>query len=272
VCVQVHICNLSMYAHFHFPFFYFIKHTYIFYHCHHCSVSINTYTANNVCVLYLHSSSPITQVRDAWSAYKSAQEKAAIREADYQEDMSQLERAKSSDREGMTVHVQSMQEELKAKRQEVSSIRLEHERVVKLWHTLQEESKEWMSKKEHLEASLEVAQANNNQSLQGLREELRQKDSYIDTLQSEHSNVMRHAHQRHDDVEQANSDLTSTLIAKERELTRLSVQQQQQAAAGGRDSALQAEVSRLLMQVSIDFVVTMLCLFVFAASACNVQR
>ena len=51
----------------------------------------------------------LVQVREAWEAYKSAQEKAALREADYQEDMTQLERAKTSDREGMTAHVKAME-------------------------------------------------------------------------------------------------------------------------------------------------------------------
>lgn len=187
-------------------------------------------------------------MRDAWGAYKSSQEKAALRESDYQEDMSQLERAKNTDREGMAVHVQSMEEELKSNRAETAVIRTEHERVVKLLHTVQEEAKEWMSSKAKLEASLAVAQANSNHSLQGLREEIMNKDAYIESLQNEHSNVMRNAHQRYDDLEKANSDLTSTLMAKERELSRLSAEQL--SSVGGRDSALQAEVSKLCMQVN----------------------
>ena len=186
-------------------------------------------------------------MREAWEAYKLSQEKAAIREADYQEDMSQLERAKNSDKEGMALHVKTMEKELESLRSENSTIRSEHERVVKLLHGIQEESKEWMSKKAHLESSLEIAQANSNQSLEGLREELRIKDSYIETLQSEHSKVMRNAHQRYDDLEQSYADLTTTLMAKEREVTRLT---QQQQLTHDQDGSLQAEVSKLQLQVS----------------------
>ena len=108
--------------------------------------------------------------------------------------------------------------ELQTRRNEASTIRAEHERVVHVLHTLQEESKDWIAKRDNLEASLETAQANNNQSLQGLREEIRNKDAYIESLQSEHSNVMRNAHQRHDALEQGNSELTSSLMMKERKL------------------------------------------------------
>ena len=174
-----------------------------------------------------------------------------MREADYQEDMSQLERAKSTDREGMTAHVKSMEKELESKRTEMKSIRAEHERVTKLMHALQEETNEWMSTRDSLEARLKVAEANNNQSLQGLREELRQKDSYIETLQSEHSIATRSAHQRHDDLEQANSDLTATLMSKERELTKLSQMMQQSGSGGGRDGLLQSDLSKLRVQVRV---------------------
>ncbi len=165
------------------------------------------------------------QVREAWEAYKTSQEKAALREAEYQEDMRLLERAKSSDREGMTIHVQDMERELKEKRVEVSTLRLEHDRVTAKLQALEEDAKDWMSRRDSLEASLEVAQANNNQSLQGLREELRGKEVYIETLQAEHSNVMRQTHKRQEAMERANADLASSLMTKERELARITQQQ-----------------------------------------------
>ena len=107
--------------------------------------------------------------------------------------------------------------------------------------------KVWTANKDALEARLKIAEANNNQSLHGLREEIRSKDLYIENLQGEHSNVMRQAHKQQEILERDNAALTSTLTMKERELGRVVQSQQQQTA--GRENDIQHDLTKLQIQV-----------------------
>jgi hypothetical protein len=53
---------------------------------------------------------------------------------------------------------------------------------------------------------------------QSLRVELQQAESLTEQLRSEHGAWMRQAHKRQEELEEANSELTRTLMSKEREV------------------------------------------------------
>ncbi len=125
------------------------------------------------------------EVKEAWEAYKGVQEKAALREAELLDEISELglpylffldwclEKAKSVDRQAMVTRLTTLEMMQQTTELEIQTLRKENTELVAKMATIDIETAQWKEEEIILREELQEAKLNSNQNLDGLREELR---------------------------------------------------------------------------------------------------
>jgi len=161
------------------------------------------------------------EVVEAWEAYKTAQEKAAAREEELQDEIKEIERAKSTDRQAVTSRLTELESTVAARDALIETLKGEVGTLRSRVTTLDNLQKEWSVREATLLEDLQEARLNSSQNMKGVREELRAAELSAETLRTEHAAWMRQAHRRQEELEKANSELTETIMQREREIMRL---------------------------------------------------
>lgn len=212
------------------------------------------------------------EVLEAWDSYKGAQEKAAVREDELQDEIKQIQKAKSLDRQQMinqiTKLTTDMEEALEKvrvnalerdqaylKAAEFAHVRMTYEAsylAIDLIGYLLQIEEQWQRKLDELSQELLEARSGSMQGVHTLREELAVALQTNETIRSEHASILRLSQSKQAELEQANAQLSLSLAEKQREISKLkaavqdSTNNYRDPNNDGRDlELLQLQVSQL---------------------------
>ena len=161
------------------------------------------------------------EVQEAWDSYKVAQEKAAIREAELQDELKQVQKAKQTDKQSLLSQMGKVGEEVDEAVKQMRSMQAERDSLQGQLRQMMDANSHRAAKEAALEGQLAEARAGSIQGAQGLREEMRAIVSSSEQMRQEHASLVRQSQVRQAELEQANVELTIGITEKQREVTRL---------------------------------------------------
>ena len=188
-----------------------------------------------------------TEVQEAWNTYQAAQEKAAAREAELQEEIRALQKAKKTDKQQMLAQLTTLDNDREEALRGMRAAQAERQEVLDMLENERSRGEDWLQREKELLSELSEARAGSIQGVQGLRDELRAAAALSDQLRSEHASLLRQSQKRQAELEEANAELVQGLADKQRELLRTKAALE----AGGRDEASAREVESLQSQARV---------------------
>jgi len=188
-----------------------------------------------------------TEVQEAWNTYQAAQEKAAAREAELQEEIRALQKAKKTDKQQMLAQLTTLGNDRDEALRGMRAAQAERQEALDMLENERSRGEEWLQREKELLSELSEARAGSIQGVQGLRDELRAAAALSDQLRSEHASLLRQSQKRQAELEEANAELVQGLADKQRELLRTKAALE----AGGRDEASAREVESLQSQARV---------------------
>lgn len=94
------------------------------------------------------------EVQEAWGSYKSSQEKAALREAELQDEIRQLQRAKQTDKQSLLSQMGKVGEEVDGAVKQMRTMQVERDNLQSQLRTLMDDSAKWEAREAALEGQL----------------------------------------------------------------------------------------------------------------------
>lgn len=187
-----------------------------------------------------------TEVQEAWNSYQAAQERAAAREAELQEEVRAVQKAKKTDKQQMLTQLTTLgndrDEALKAMR----AAQAERQELADLVAADRAHQEERHSREAALLDELNEARAGSIQGVAGLRDELRAAVVLTETVRAEHASLMRQTQTRQAELEEANAELVQGIAQKQRELARV----KSALEKGHANDSNSKEMDLLMQQVS----------------------
>jgi predicted nucleic acid-binding Zn-ribbon protein len=188
------------------------------------------------------------EVQEAWDSYKVAQERAALREAELQDELKQVQKAKHTDKQSLLSQMGKVGEEVDGAVKQMRAMQAERDSLQGQLRQMMDANAQWAAKEAALEGQLAEARAGSMQGAQGLREEMRAIVSSSEQMRSEHASLLRQSQVRQAELEQANVELTIGITEKQREISRLKLSLER---AGKEDSeGVVREVDGVRQQMS----------------------
>lgn len=160
------------------------------------------------------------EVQEAWDHYKSAQEKAALRESELQDEITLLQKAKSTDKQNATGQIAKLNEDIELILQQLQQVRDEKQQLVSQMAEQNNIHASYEAKIQGLEEELKEARINSMQGAHHLREELKQLQIQREQMTSEHNRLLKQLQGRQSQLEQENSQLGMTITNMQQELLR----------------------------------------------------
>lgn len=112
-----------------------------------------------------HVTSLKSEIQDAWSSYKTAQEKSAIREGELLDEIEIMKKAKQSDKLQYKSHITKLSSDLEECLQRVKSLEKEKVELVTLSEELQEMNNKLIFEKKNFENELAEARFGSGQGI-----------------------------------------------------------------------------------------------------------
>lgn len=94
------------------------------------------------------------EVEEAWNSYKSAQEKAALREDELQEEIKSIQKAKQSDKQQMIAQVTKLSADIDQAMEQVKKFQLERDEALETVLKHQNQEMLWKKQQELYENEL----------------------------------------------------------------------------------------------------------------------
>eukprot|EP00596_Hydrurales_sp_CCMP1899_P008393 CAMPEP_0119050878 /NCGR_PEP_ID=MMETSP1177-20130426/72402_1 /TAXON_ID=2985 /ORGANISM="Ochromonas sp, Strain CCMP1899" /LENGTH=633 /DNA_ID=CAMNT_0007029821 /DNA_START=11 /DNA_END=1909 /DNA_ORIENTATION=- len=173
------------------------------------------------------------EVQEAWGSYKSSQEKAAVREAELQDELRLVQKAKSTDKQSLLQQMGRVGEEVDGALKQMRQMQGERDALQNQLRTMMDSSAQWEAREAALEGQLKEARAGSVQGVQGLREEMREVTIASELMRGEHASLLRLSQVRQAELEQSNVELSIGVTERQREISRLKLMQEQ----GGREDS-----------------------------------
>lgn len=183
-----------------------------------------------------------TEVKEAWESYRLTQEKFAIREAELQDEIKQLQKAKTTDKQQLQIQMARMNEEVGDTIKLKKTVEVERDELLERIKRIEAASGDWIALQATLEADLVEARAGSIQGVEILRAELKAAESTAANLRTEHAALLHHSHIRQAELERDIAIMSTSLADKEKEL-------QQHLHQSGRDDISSREMDVLRSQV-----------------------
>ena len=161
------------------------------------------------------------QIKEAWDTYSMAQEKAAAREDELQDEIKQLAKAKQTDKQQLLLQMAKMNSDVEDALNQKKDLQKELETLQFKFEEIEAESNEWKNREHELEQELLDARASSVQGVETIRDDLQTSQVLIEQLRLDHSSLLRQSQIRQSELELANSQLSISLSDKQREVTRL---------------------------------------------------
>lgn len=185
-----------------------------------------------------------TEVQEAWNSYQAAQEKAAARETELQEEIRALQKAKKTDKQQILAHITSLGNDRDEALRSLRAAQAERQDALDMLESARSHEREWQEREAALLTELNEARAGSVQGVQGLRDELRSAAALTEQLRNEHASLLRQSQARQAELEGANTELVQGLADKQRELSRA----RSLLEAGARDDSNAQEIELLQQQ------------------------
>lgn len=160
------------------------------------------------------------EVQEAWDHYKSAQEKAALRESELQDEISLLQKAKMTDKQNATGQIGKLNEDIELILQQLQQVRDEKQHLAVQMAEQESIHASYKAKIQGLEEELKEARINSMQGAHHLREELKQLQIQREQMTSEHNRLLKQLQSRQSQLEQENAQLGMTVTNMQQELLR----------------------------------------------------
>lgn len=177
--------------------------------------------------------------QEAWASYQRAQEHAAVREGELQDEIKALNKACSQDKQQHLAQITKLRGDCDSSIAKMREAVQEKESVSVRMVALQaEEDKrgaEWSAREQELLTELAVAKAGSASGAQGLRDDLKVAVEASERLRTEHSSFQRQAQTRQTQLETSAAELTRVVTMKERELQEMKSRQTAGGAGASRD-------------------------------------
>lgn len=170
-----------------------------------------------------------TEVSEAWSTYQQALEKHASREVELQDEIKQILKAKSTDKQQYANQMSVCESTIEDLKKQLNQAHQERDEAISINSERQEAFERFKAQEQTLLDELAEANANASSNVHVLRDDLRNALSTIDTLRSEQTGLLRENHLIQAQLEETNAQLVQEVSSKQREITKL---QQSLAALG----------------------------------------
>ena len=185
------------------------------------------------------------EVKRAWDAYKSSQERAAARESELQDEVILLEKEKAAETQQLTSQLMKSKEEGDVANRRFELLLQENKEIVKKWEDVEQRALQWQSLETSLMQELEEARACSSSNVITLRDNLRAAEITIENLRQDHATVFKQSHQRLEQLQAANLELGNSCAEAQRTIEKL--------RSGGeraeRDDLNSREIAELRIQV-----------------------
>lgn len=161
------------------------------------------------------------EVQEAWDHYKLAQEKAAVREAELQDELSQIQKAKQIDKQQSVAQMAKLNEDINLLIRQMQTLRDEKQEMVQ---QMQGEDSIHASYNERilvLENELKEARINSLQGAQSLRDEVKQLQVQNEQMRIDHTQLLRQTQAKQSQLELENAELVQALTESQKEVQRL---------------------------------------------------
>jgi hypothetical protein len=161
------------------------------------------------------------EITDAWDSYKVAQERAAIREEELQDEIQLITRAKATDKQQLQAQLTKATEEVSEALKMMRSAQTEKDSVLAQLQAYQGESESWKAREESLLSELAQARAGSVLGAQDLLESLANAEKSMHQMRAEHSSLLRQSQLRQHELERSIAEISSSLMEKDKEVVRL---------------------------------------------------
>ena len=161
------------------------------------------------------------EVKRAWEAYKTVQEKAALKESDFTDELATVESARVEEKQLLVVQVNKMREDLDISNRRFELLLQENKEIIIKYEDLEKSTNEWQTRENTLMLQLEEARACSSSNAAIIREELRQTQTAMEVMRKDHASWMLQNHSRQEELEQSNLELGNSLAEAERLINRL---------------------------------------------------
>jgi chromosome segregation ATPase len=161
------------------------------------------------------------EVQEAWDHYKMAQEKAALREAELQDEITHLQKAKQVDKQQSVGQITKLNEDIELILQQMQQLRDEKQLMSTELSQHDDVLQSYQLKINELEEELKEARINSLQGAHHLREEVKQLQIQKEQLTAEHNRLLKQLQSRQSQLEEENAQLSMTAANNQQELLRL---------------------------------------------------
>jgi chromosome segregation ATPase len=161
------------------------------------------------------------EVTEAWDHYKQAQERAAARESELQDEIKQIQKVKAVDKQQAVQQITKFQDDISLLTKQLQTITEEKQALKLKIEEYDMNNGKWEEKVQKLKDDLQEARMSTIQGAQTIREELRATQLQNEQLRNDHANIMRQMQVRQQEAEKENQELMKVINDYQRELTRL---------------------------------------------------
>jgi chromosome segregation ATPase len=173
------------------------------------------------------------EVQEAWHHYKLAQEKAALREGELQDEINHLQKEKQVDKQQFTSQITKLNEDIELILQQMQQIRDEKQLMSLQISEYNNVHHSYQLRINELESELKDARTNSLQGVHSLREEVKQLHIQKELATAEHNRFLKQIQHRQSQLEEENVQLSITVANDQQELLQL----RQGFAAGATGSS-----------------------------------
>ena len=186
------------------------------------------------------------EVKRAWGAYQSIQEKMVSQEAELTDEIQSLERSKVDENAMLIAEVAHLKGELDVSRNRFDLLLAENKDAINHRDEMKKQAAEFEEKEQSLMAELTEAKACSSANAAATREQLIAAEDTIEAMRKDHASWMLQSHKRQDQLEQSNAELAASVTDLQRKL----IKAQSGSDQAERDYSAMLEIEELRKTVS----------------------
>lgn len=181
------------------------------------------------------------EVKEAWESYRIAQEKAACREAELQDEMRQLKLAKQADKLQIQSQLQLLNENIAEYKSQINSLQIDKNDLVLRLQQVGSVSDDWQAVQAKLQADVNEARNALHVATADLRQQLQDSQDALSRNRQDMAGLLRQSHVRQEELERANREISCSLAEKDKGVGKLLAQLQ----GNSSDRAMAGELATL---------------------------
>lgn len=186
------------------------------------------------------------EVAEAWSTFRNAQEKSAVKESELQDEIRQIQKGKTTDRQQSIQQIQKVTEDLEEATRQVKLALGERDALQVQLDQVLNGASEWRTREKNLEAEIQSIRDTSRQALEDMQNKILLAEEATIAVRNEQSHLLRLSQDRQARLEKDNSELITDAANKQREVLKL----QRMLEKDGKDKSSLREVDGLRQQLT----------------------